>query len=179
MITETKSSLEDYKRLAYSIASQYVEEPGELRVTAKAFGNKVVVTFPGEHAKKDHGKLIGGQGRNFRALLRLLQEFASHSKQELDLEIFDPGGVRPPNTTLPPTEWSDERDQALAGMLEDIAEMVFGYPVPVTVYSKYDRTHLILRTSSIKPEILESFVLLWKAIGRNLGREIAISAEPN
>lgn len=178
MITETKSSLEDYKRLAYAIASQYVEEPASLRVSAKMCGEKVVVTFPGAHAKKDHGKLIGGQGRNFRALLRLLQEFASHSSHQLDLEIFDPGGDRPPNVDKPKAPWDDERDKALAGMLEDIAEQVFGYPVPITAYSKYDRTHLVLRTSTIKPEILESFVLLWKAIGRNLGRDISVSAEP-
>lgn len=164
----------DLARLAQSIAAQYVEEPARLRVSAEKRGAMFIVRFPGQHLKVDHGRLIGGQGKNFRALKRILQEAVKPAP--LDLEIIDPGGHYKVGDVVPPDpNW--DKDEPFRELLEHISEMVFGWPVPVRVASSEGRTFLTLETGDINPEVLSAFQVLWKAIGRHHGRNFILAAE--
>lgn len=177
--------LESYSRLAYDIASQYIEVPDSLRVVVVPAGQSkfrsvplIMVRFLGQHSKLDHGKLIGAQGKNFHALRRLLQEFGSHFKHEVGLDIVDPGGAwmnGKPYEEDP--EWDEEKDEAFRLRLENISERVFGYPVPVRVISFYGITHLVIETGVIEPELLGAFQVLWQAMGRNCGRKVKLTSE--
>lgn len=173
----------DLSGLAYAIASQYVESPDKLRVISERRGPKWIVRFPGRHSKVDHGRLIGGQGKNFRALKRILQEAVKPAP--LDLEIIDPGGEYVRGGEVPMDQnW--KKDELFRGVLEIICEQVFGWPVPVRVANVDDsvhhvvpahRTYLTLELSDIHPEVLAAFQVLWKAIGRHHGRNFILAAE--
>lgn len=176
---------DSYAGLAYDIASQYVEVPESLRVIVEPTGQSkfksapfVMVKFPGQHSKLDHGKLIGGKGRHFHALKRILQEFGSHFKHEVGLEIVDPGGAWQTGKVYEKDlNWDAAKDEALRERLSSICDRVFGYRIPVEVYNNYEITHLVIETGVIEPELLAAFQLLWVAIGRNKGRTVKLTTE--
>lgn len=178
--------INSYGALAYDIASQYVERPDLLRIvpefsigypgTTNTTKPTVIVQFPGMHTKADYGKLIGGKGANYRALLRLLRQYGSHFRHEVELEILDPGGPMDRGPDFKPDEnW--HRDEEFREKLQSIAERVFAYPVGARVYSTYDITHLVIETGVISPTLLGAFQVLWIAIGKNHGRNFKLVAE--
>lgn len=168
---------EEYAALAYAVTSQYVKEPGLLRVQAERIADKIVVRFPGTHLKEDHGKLIGGKGKHFLALEEILIEFGAGVRVEL--KVSGPPGPPPvveKNRWLDP-DWNDAKDEKLRENLAHIVSKVFGWPVPVIAFSRHNRTHLIIQTEEITPELLDSFKVLWLAIGRQHGRDIVLNAQ--
>lgn len=180
MITKQLTAT-DYATLAYQIASQYVTDPALLRVSAEARPEKIIVRFPGTHRKKDHGKLIGNSGKHFQALQRILKETAIRNRQKVFLEVIEPVGA-PEREEDGVKHWIDESwntedDEALRVELESIVEKVLGWSAPVRVFSSRNRTHLILETESIEPELLAAFKVLWLAIGRQHGRDIVLNAQ--
>lgn len=177
--------LDSFAQLARDIAEQYVEVPAQLRVKAdrlrlvlQPFKPKplIGVCFTGEHAKVDHGKLIGKHGKHFAALQTILRHYGDRFKTDVKLSVNDPGGrFERGKNGHPDPNWN--RDEEFREHLASVCERVFGYPVSVRAVSKWDITHLIIETSVIEPELLSAFEVLWVAIGRNNGRQFKLSAE--
>lgn len=173
---------QDYADLAFQIASQFLEEPKRLKIRVafrrsrdRRFERQVLVSMPGEHSKADHGRLIGAKGKHYRALLRILQSYGAQFSHQVDLEVLDPGGVYQIGEPRPEdSNWN--RDELFRAMLESIVGRVLGFPVPVRVWSDNNKTHLVIESHDLSPELLSSFELLWKAIGRHHGREFSLTA---
>jgi predicted RNA-binding protein YlqC (UPF0109 family) len=169
----------DIAKLAYTIAALYVDDPQRLRVTGTRHGDRFIVRFPGHHLKVDHGRLIGGTGKNYRALKRILQEAVGG--KTLDLEIIDPTGKYQVGGPVPADpNW--DKDELFREMLAMILEQVFGWHVPVLVEEQHetgtgDRSVFLIEHGGMDPEVLASFQILWKAIGRHHGRNFILKAE--
>lgn len=173
-------SPEELARLATTLASLYVESPKRLEVRYER-GDTVVIKFPGRHSQADHGHLIGGGGKNYHALQRILQEAAKPNL--LRLFILDPGGER--RATLPiPLDPTWNKDEQFRQVLAHVAEDVFGKAIPVRAATSNDatnptnlRTSFTLEVGTIDPELLSAFQVLWKAIGKMHGRNFILNAE--
>lgn len=192
MNTVTMVNPEELAKLAYLIASQMVDHPRELCFQASrkntAGGTVIVVRAPGRHQKIDHGKLIGASGNNYRALQTLLREAARRHGEALNLDIVDPGGAKVVGDKVPLTTDSS-KDHLFAKTLALALQGIYGSGcnacfsagsplvgvVGVESYSA-KTVFTILHQTLVNPEVLSAFQVLWKAIGRNHGRDFVVNA---
>lgn len=173
-----------FTSFAYRLTSLYVTYPEQLRIEARLLDNgTVLVKFPGRHAKEDHGKLIGGGGKNFNALRHLLFEFGKMRESKVFLEIMEPIGKRAKIAPgfKPDPYWARERE--MSELLQETCRLIFPFDVMVSVHginisheNPTGATNLVIHTDcDINPETLSALNLIFAAIGRNTGRKMSVS----
>lgn len=184
-----------YSDLAHFIASQYIEAPRQLVFEAQRreshvpegilgeFRNgtvrnvRIVVKAPGKHLKADHARLIGVQGKNFRALERILKQAASIHGDSVRLEIIDPGGAyRPVEPMLDFTPCPLERAELFRLSLRHVLRTMFEFGPSVLCATDDAATEFVIM-EKIEPELLAALDQLWGAIGRLNNHQFKVFCE--
>lgn len=186
-----------YSELAHFIASQYIEAPKQLvfearvkpafvatdyhdleRVTYRLQNNdRIIVKAPGKHLKADHARLIGVQGKNFRALERILKQAASIHGDSVRLEIIDPGGAyRPVEPMLDFTPCPLERAELFRLSLRHVLSSIFEFG-PLVFCATDDAATEFVIMEKIDPELLAALDQLWGAIGRLNNHQFKVFCE--
>lgn len=171
-VPETKTQASP---LARALAGTYEARPPTLAV---AQGNdRIIVKAPGKHLKADHARLIGVQGKNFRALERILKQAASIHGDSVRLEIIDPGGAyRPVEPMLDFTPCPLERAELFRLSLRHVLNSIFEFG-PLVFCATDDAATEFVIMEKIDPELLAALDQLWGAIGRLNNHQFKVFCE--
>ena len=170
--------------MVYRLASMTMEYPQLLKVVGCYKSKAIYVTILGEHDPRDHGRLVGGKGRNIKALKAILTAYGKQHDTEVHVRLDDPKSpARSKGTGYKANpDWDATKKDEIGQTIQEVAEMASGLQVNVSAYNTPRREDTItvftlVSNYSLDRELLEALRTLFLAAGMNTGRRIDIHAE--
>lgn len=191
----SETFLNDVADFAREIIELIVLYPSRINIKAERLpkprsnGSYIKVTVK-DHAKCDHGKLIGHRQQTHKSIETLLQTFSNRSQKELvQLHVLE-AVLDIPGTDVPEdTDWNENKRNLLAMTLAKLICRAIGENPPQLVWGKnshvgrissndnHDCTILRVDWPPITPEFATALSILMKAAGRNVGRKVHFDAK--
>jgi predicted RNA-binding protein YlqC (UPF0109 family) len=180
------AKLHPLEALTILVTSGFVSHPKDLRTEIQVKHYQAFLTVTGNRA--DISKLAGTKGKNIDAVREIIDAAGTRRNIKTRLTLLEGWtGVKPepaaPGTPWVPwaadKTWTPARTMAIIKTLEGIAQsLTDGYNVTFEEVPEEFTTRIVLWASTtIRPATIVALQDIFRAIGRNQGREIRIDVQ--